>query len=464
MSALARLNAFVSEHLYALSIGLRLVLVLYSVLHDAMFRVKYTDIDYMIIVDGARFILEGQTPFARTTYRYTPILALLVLPSVLLFDAFGKLVFASCDVAVMYLTDRLLRHRATSSSRLTLMKLFIAFNPIVLIVSTRGNSDTLITLFALVAIVLFELDQYALAAGVLGFAAHFKIYPLIYVPSFAFGVWTKLQNRRRRRAKPGSRPPDERPLARAFVQWLRIVFASGVAFVVMFALPTALCYLWCGKEYIAEAFLYHVTREDHRHNFSPYWLLMYLNMAGRAQGYGIEYAPGLLAFLPQAVVLLFASWMLRRNVAQACCVVTVLFIAFNKVCTVQYFVWFIPLLCFVFYQPRHRKNVKPILDKRGVEVPAYQAPSYLAILLAFAAWAATIPIWVTVNFPLEFLGENAYGRVWLASCLFFLATTSLAGWLGRVSYLSQLALPTPEQLPTVCLEPTGLVDEGRKNA
>ena len=45
----------------------------------------------------------GQSPYERSTYRYPPLLALIMTPNILLFPEWGKILFSLADVGIVYL-------------------------------------------------------------------------------------------------------------------------------------------------------------------------------------------------------------------------------------------------------------------------------------------------------------------------------------------------------------------------
>lgn len=87
------------QHLL-IALGIRFVLVWYSEVHDRNAEVLYTDVDYEVVTDGARHILENNSPFQRHTFRYSPLLALILTPNVFCHKSFGKLLFSIFDILV----------------------------------------------------------------------------------------------------------------------------------------------------------------------------------------------------------------------------------------------------------------------------------------------------------------------------------------------------------------------------
>jgi len=89
-----------------------------------------------------------------------------------------------------------------------------------------------------------------------------------------------------------------------------------------------------GMPFIEHSYAYHLTRIDHRHNFSVYNTLLHLDAArGESSGFKIES----LAFLPQLFlsVCAFPYVLAKKDLASTMLAQTFSFVAFNKVCTSQ---------------------------------------------------------------------------------------------------------------------------------
>jgi len=101
-----------------LSILLRLVLIAYGIYHDLHSPLKYTDVDYFVFTDAARFMHEGKSPYLRETYRYTPMLAWMLVPTVWPgCFSWGKFIFSLGDVAAGWIMILILRRRGMNHSR-----------------------------------------------------------------------------------------------------------------------------------------------------------------------------------------------------------------------------------------------------------------------------------------------------------------------------------------------------------
>ena len=59
---------------------------------------KYTDTDYHVFTDAAQHVADGSSPYARLTYRYTPLTAYICLVNVYIHPIAGKLIFSLIDI------------------------------------------------------------------------------------------------------------------------------------------------------------------------------------------------------------------------------------------------------------------------------------------------------------------------------------------------------------------------------
>ena len=188
--------------LLAVGAIIRAIFIAYGVYRDAHHALKYTDVDYKVFSDAARFVYNASNetrangplgkylsvgdPYARATYRYTPLLALLLLPNEFVHPLFGKVLFASCDILITYLLYLLLTsplRRMIQNKAKTIISCIWLFNPIAINISTRGSSEAILGVMVLACLLAFERRRYTLSAVLLGLCVHFKIYPVIYAVS-----------------------------------------------------------------------------------------------------------------------------------------------------------------------------------------------------------------------------------------------------------------------------------------
>jgi GPI mannosyltransferase 1 subunit M len=207
---------------FGTAIGFRLVLLFYGRWQDANSPMKYTDIDYLVFTDAARFVSHGRSPYDRATYRYTPLLAWILLPTTwqtksipnnVWFD-FGKLLFAAGDIVTGWLIMRILvQKKGMSTERAMKYASLWLLNPMVANISTRGSSEGLLAVLV-IALLWAVLERRMTTAGVLlGLGVHFKIYPFIYAAS----IWWWL----------GSNNTSARPTLQSVFTRERIVLSIG---------------------------------------------------------------------------------------------------------------------------------------------------------------------------------------------------------------------------------------------
>jgi phosphatidylinositol glycan class M len=104
-----------------------------------------------------------------------------------------------------------------------------------------------------------------------------------------------------------------------------------------------------GQPFLEHTYFYHLTRLDHRHNFSPYNTLLYLNSSPKVSGdypFSVQDVPATadksfeferLAFVPQLLLsaVMIPLVLAKKDLPTTMLAQTFAFVAFNKVCTSQ---------------------------------------------------------------------------------------------------------------------------------
>jgi phosphatidylinositol glycan class M len=127
------------------------------------------------------------SPYRRATFRYTPLLPLLLSPT-LLHPLLGKLTLLLSSLLV----TPLLLSISPRQSRWPAHILW-TLNPLVMNITTRGSPEALVVLPVIAFLALLKRGKIGMAGGVWAVAVGWKLYPIIYGPA----VWTFLARRGR---------------------------------------------------------------------------------------------------------------------------------------------------------------------------------------------------------------------------------------------------------------------------
>lgn len=431
---------------------IRVLAVLLGVYLDSLhLSWRYTDVDYQVYSDAAGHVLSGQSPYERPTYRYPPIIAQLLTLNWLLTPYWGKFLFSFFDtiivIEILHINDKLL-HKSTGESQEKntagynhLIGWLWCLNPVSVYICSRGSCDAISNYVILLSLRLILQKQFALSGLVLGVAMYIRIYPIIYLPAFMIYAYYCVSRRE---------------------SWWHGCTASGRVLICtitagsMLALVSVMQY---GEQYLEHGLFYHVSRVDHRHNFSPYFYLTYLRKSTVIspdprfyyasnedstgsistanifdsiytifqsmtrcyirtfdQGRALSYLP----FISQALPMLLITVRYGATKLPLCMLLlTITFVTFNKVITGQYFLWYIMLV---------PVSVPNILETFRPE------PKYLfGLLFCILVYVAALCNWLYWAYLLELKGQNAFYFVWGSSLLFFVSNILILGCIIRIT-------------------------------
>ncbi|KAG5895450.1 hypothetical protein JTB14_001327 [Gonioctena quinquepunctata] len=207
----------------------KLILIVYGVYHDEISEVKYTDIDYKVFTDASRHLLNGNSPYDRHTFRYSPLIAILLIPNLTLHHTFGKIIFSLIDIIVALLIRLLVKNaireyychdqkssiednsqskqqnirsrkklRQSNKQRMNFTKTELQsktnvdvvaniamiswlYNPLTIAIGTRGNCDSIAGFLVLSTLYFVQCKRSPFIAGLIhGLSIHFRLYPIIY--------------------------------------------------------------------------------------------------------------------------------------------------------------------------------------------------------------------------------------------------------------------------------------------
>ncbi|TVY34764.1 GPI mannosyltransferase, partial [Lachnellula subtilissima] len=385
---------------------------------------KYTDVDYNVFTSAASLVTQHRSPYDRDTYRYTPLLAWLLVPTTSTWwwfnFSFGKVLFAVGDIVAGWLIVLVLtRQKGMQMGRALRYASIWLLNPMVATISTRGSSEGLLGVLVVALLWAVMGKRIGLAGFLLGLGVHFKIYPFIYAPSIVWWldeeeIGSENEKEKKKIEGEGNGSGGLFEIMWRFCNAARIKLA--VVSLLTFMGLNGLMYSIYGWPFLQHTYLHHVTRIDHRHNFSPYNTLLYLSSSISSTSSSPSFPSSSLhleslAFIPQLFLSAIALPLLlaKKDLPSTMLAQTFAFVSFNKVCTSQYFLWYLVFL--PLYLPTSTLLTHPMLG-----------------LSAAFLWVATQGLWLQQAFQLEFLGISTFvPGLWVSSLLFFLCNAWVLG-------------------------------------
>ncbi|KAG8269293.1 GPI mannosyltransferase 1-like [Homalodisca vitripennis] len=375
----------------------RLLLISYAEIQDKVSEVQYTDIDYRVFTDAARHVMKSGSPYERYTYRYSPLIAYLLIPNLVFHPAWGKFVFSVLDIVVAVLIKQIvkLHYKSVTESCAEKCALVWLYNPLAIVISTRGNGDSLAAVLVVLTLLLLKKENYLLAGAVHGLAIHTRLYPI----AFSLAMYTSIPLFSSEKNRSGL----WRIVSYFMPNYNRVKLVVGC--LLTLSSLTYVFYKLYGYQYVDESVLFHLRRHDIRHNFSVYFYHQYLSTA-------TSMYQRLLTVTPQLALLLTLSLLYGspRDLLFCTMCQAVVLVAYNSVLTCQYFVWFLSLL--------------PLC------LPDLKLSRPQCVTLG-CLWLVAQLAWLLPAYWLEFRGRNTFLYVWLQGIAFFCANMAVLARLIR---------------------------------
>lgn len=371
---------------------IRLILVFYAAVHDYFIgHIKFTDVDYHVFNNGSKALFAGKSPYDDEEYRYSPLVALIFLPNVLN-PYIGKLMIIIADVLCGYLQYTINIQQGTQRLYSKAFLLLWLFNPFTISISARGSFEPMLVLLILTFLYSLVNNLNTFGGMMYGLAIHLKLYPIIY----SGALYLYLIKRRPYMITQSKLTYWLKTLSPNSSQ-LRFFISSGISLLI----SSYASYIYFGEKYLDQSFLYHIRRKDLQHNFSPYFYLFKLLPSYQDNLSKTAFISQIIGIL--TLTLLFSSFETNRRtklrkLTFSLFTISFVFVSLNKVCTSQYFYWYIVFL--------------PLIVD-SIHLKAREA--YLLIL----TWCSTQAIWLFCAYLFEYQKLDVLHFVGGSSLLFF---------------------------------------------